>query len=337
MEDEVVKKSDLESRLKESIHSSIASFMPTESEYEKIRSFLENYPTYQLKRLDKGELKTPKNQIQQLRENYKKKLEEILEIKEKIRKNEKIDLDDEEYIFGVDSSAKRTRTASVKMLFDDSYKNYDIEFYKPGDEGQTIKRMAKKAKICWEKDDFDDYSKNLARDCTEYGGSIIYFVSKKNGGCAFVRCFVGIDEKNRSYLFMDLLEGKKGYSTFIHSPTEWIEEAIEGIFKKAVFAAIYISKKAGVDYFVAGDSGVADFLEAVGCGKIRTSSHGRNKKIGLSASEEPDKNQVKSYFFSDSKNYGAYLDNLDLGGAEKAEKDRDKKPVQREGFEPSKA
>ena len=233
MEKKVAEKNDLESRLKDDVHNTLTSFFPTDSDYDSIQSFFESYPKYQIERLDDDKLKVPKNLAGRIRDSYIKKLDKILEAKKGDYGKE----DEYPPFFGEYAQPAKQRDAML-ILLNETFKDYNVNVYRPNEPYSKIKAMAKKASICWEDYEFDDLSKSLADDCSRCGGSIVYLVSKRGNGCAFVRCFVGIDSKKRSYLFIDLIEGEKNGNKFIHNLEEWLKEKIDGAFKKAVITAV---------------------------------------------------------------------------------------------------
>ncbi len=313
-------------QIKRSLHKVLSSQRAlSQRRIYQVQNFIAGYARDRLEKIVSGEIKVPPEERAGLISRLGK-IDEWMK-KGKRMSDKKLYQDETKSEYGtysydrtLDSDTDLTK-AHLCVIFNRSYKACSVSFYKPKDSYKKIRRMAEEADICWDNEaDKELYSKGLARDCTKNGGSIVYLVRTKRGKrhtrhvSAFVRCFLGVDNKSRPYLFIDLIEGRFGSESFIHRLDYWGDpkyKPLAGIFKTALFTAIAIAKDIDAEYVVTEDEGIEDLFSGIGAGRIRTDGE-YSHKIGSPASETPEnKDEVKSYFFGhNGREYGLYLQSL---------------------------
>lgn len=205
----------------------------------------------------------------------------------------------------------------VRFLKDTTYRDYIIDMFKPGvDDNNKIIQFAKGVGMCWDNHERKYLSKIIEEDSRLHGGTIFYAIKRRKGGTfkkqrveAVVRNFIGKDNKDRTYLFIDSLEGWDDPPSYSHHSMSAWEEGPFGVFKLAVITSIHLARQIGVDYIAIGDDAVIDGLHGTGFSKVRTAIGKKNHKIGYPARDSTDDGEklVRSYFFNGSRNYCLYL------------------------------
>ncbi len=163
---------------------------------------------------------------------------------------------------------------------------------------RTLKEVYSGVKIF-----YTDVLGRLGIKCEKPAGKLNEDVTK-----AFCRCFLGKDKHGRYYLYIDIIEGANRHKNqqYIHDLYRWNYIDGYGAVKLGLLTAVCIARKLGVEYVVAGDTGIAQIFEEIGATKIRMG----NTKIGLQAKQNPGINEsiVKSWFYGESgKSYCIFV------------------------------
>ena len=112
---------------------------------------------------------------------------------------------------------------------------------------------------------------------------------------------MGIDKHGRYYLYIDIIEGANRHrgAQYVHDLCKWQDIGGCGAVKLGLLTALYIARKIGVDYVVAGDTGISQIFEELGATRIKVG----NTKIGLNAKRNPAvcEQAVKSCFYGESE------------------------------------
>lgn len=264
-------------------------------------AFLLNYPNLIRNRISEGKLKLTKKE----RTAKFLTLDKILSDGDYSPENL---AEDPESIY----SEKVSVNDALSVLTESQNDNLRLSVFRPlTDSYKKILEMSKAVDICWKNDGNDaakSFAEQLANDCKENGGSIVYAVyDEKGAGCTFVRDFVCIDRQSRPYLFIDIAEGRK----YTHDIYYWKNRKLKGL-GLAIATSLYIAKKIGAEYVATGDPGVSKIFQLRGASKVRVGdweSDGSHK-VGYAAKNINCVSNmlVRAYFVNSEKYYAIFLE-----------------------------